>query len=175
MLKTIYIHNLQEKVVGDIYKEFLKYAFSKTDYFMLVYVNYYNKGYTPKQRYFRDRLQPFKVKSRSNPSWPGTPKTNCPDTSYKIVFYRTDEKAMEILSEASGWSAWSRPGMPEDLAFFSHSQCWAYSTGHEQMATVLCANEEDINTFQAMGIIDSSSVVDFAQDQLKLYEESILK
>ena len=60
---------------GKMYNDFIDYAFENTDYFMLVYVNYYSKGYSRKQKYFIDALKKYKVKSRTNPSWPGTLQT----------------------------------------------------------------------------------------------------
>lgn len=37
-----------DRCSGTIYEQFIDYAFKHTDFFMLVYVNYYNKGYTKK-------------------------------------------------------------------------------------------------------------------------------
>ena len=82
-----------DRCSGTTYEQFIDYAFKHTDFFMLVYVNYYNKGYTKKMKSFMKSLKPFQVKRRTNPSWPGTELTICPNTSYKVVFYRTDEDA----------------------------------------------------------------------------------
>ena len=92
MDKIIYFKNDDQErdyCNGEVYEDFLDYAFSKTDYFMLVYINYYGEGYTSKQKYFKNALQKFKVKSRNNPSWPGTLNMVCKNTTYKIVFYKT--------------------------------------------------------------------------------------
>ena len=35
---------------GQNYLDFLDYAFSRTDYFMLVYTNYHGKGYSTRQK-----------------------------------------------------------------------------------------------------------------------------
>mgnify|MGYP003221416505 FL=1 len=37
-----------DRCSGTTYEQFIDYAFKHTDFFMLVYVNYYNKGYTKK-------------------------------------------------------------------------------------------------------------------------------
>ena len=82
---------------GQYYDDFLDYAFSSNDYFMLVYVNYKQRGYTQTQSYFKKALSPYKVKTRTNPSWPGTLRTIRPNATYQIVFYRTDDEAKKYL------------------------------------------------------------------------------
>lgn len=75
MDKIIYLENKNQKdncFSGQAYKNFLDFAFERTDYFMLVYVNYNNKGFTSEMKYFQKKLLPYKVKNRTNPSWPGT-------------------------------------------------------------------------------------------------------
>ena len=152
------------------YHLFLDYAFSKTDYFMLVYVNYYGKGYTKSQKHFRDALSPYKVKTRANTSWPGTLKTACPNTSYKIVFYKTVEEAKLVLKEVSCISAWTR-GYPEDLAFFIGNQCWFYSVGHEKIAAVIDATEEDIDFLESNGLAQRKNAYVPKDNYFDAYDE----
>ncbi len=128
---------------GEVYRAFIDYAFEKTDYFMLVYINHFGHGYTKDQKYFKKALWPYRVCSRANPVWPGSPGVESPNTTYKIMFYRNDPRAKEILKEKSAVSEWTW-GSPEDLAFFKGSTCWFCSTGHEDLATVIHADEEDI-------------------------------
>ena len=116
-----------DRCSGTTYEQFIDYAFNHTDFFMLVYVNYYNKGYTKKMKSFMKSLKPFQVKRRTNPSWPGTELTICPNTSYKVVFYRTDEDAKEVLKHVFKISDWSCPENPQDLAFFKGNKCWFYT------------------------------------------------
>lgn len=143
---------------GAAYHAFLDYAFEKTDYFMLVYINYFGKGYTKKQKLFKTLLDKYKVKSRTNPSWPGTPWTDRGEkTTYKIVFYRTDEEAKTILKKADALSDWG-PGAPEDLAFFKGDRCWFFSTGHEGLATVVHADASDLTFLEAHGIASGEDV-----------------
>ncbi|MBE7067379.1 MAG: hypothetical protein E7385_07505 [Ruminococcaceae bacterium] len=146
MDKIIFFENEKtEQCAGENYYAFLDYAFQNTDCFMLVYVNYYNQGYSKKMKYYKNILNKYKVKSRSNPSWPGVLETYCPNTTYKIVFYKTDPEAKEILKQVDKLSAWSRPSYPEDLSFFKGNQCWFYSVGHEGIGAILHAREEDID------------------------------
>lgn len=147
---------------GQIYYDFLDYAFSQTDFFMLVYVNYYGKGYSSQMKNFKNALKSFKVKSRTNPSWPGTLVTRCADTTYKIVFYRTDPVAKEILKEVDKLSAWSRPSYPQDLSFFKGNQCWAYSVGHEIIQGIIHANKQDIDFVVKHGLADYSDVTPYS-------------
>lgn len=64
MDKMIFFKNNNLKTdycCGQVYYDFLDYAFSRADYFMLVYVNYYGNGYTAAQKYFKNALNSFKV------------------------------------------------------------------------------------------------------------------
>ena len=154
MDKVVYFKNDDQRTdycSGAVYRNFLEYAFSRTDYFMLVYVNYYGKGYSGIMKSFMRDLKPFQVKVRSNPSWPGT-TTFCPNTHYKVVFYRNCPQAKEILNKVDRLSAWSRPSYPQDLAFFSGTQCWFYSVGHEKIAAVLHASNGDISFLAENGL-----------------------
>ena len=155
MEKIIYFNNdnqTKDYCSGQIYFDFLDYAFARTDYFMLVYINYYGKGYTERQKHFKDALKKFKVKSRTNPKWPGTLSSASKNTTYKVIFYRTDLKAQDILKEVSKLSDWERPCLPEDLAFFKGNQCWFYSVGHEKIAAIIHATEEDIDFVDSKGL-----------------------
>ena len=148
---------------GQTYYDFIDYAFDKADYFMLVYVNYYGKGYSAQQKYFKEKLKKFKVKSRSNPSWPGTPATFCPDTTYKIVFYKTDSAAKPILKEVDRLNKWSNPTFPEDLAFFIGNKCWFWSVGHENLAEISRADEKDTEFINSKGL-NSSSIITYVEE-----------
>ena len=152
MQKIIYFDEVEKKCIDKAYQNFIDYAFENTDYFMLVYVNYYGKGYTKTMRYYRDALKSYKVKSRSNPSWPGTPGTYTAKTTYKVVFYKTDPTAKEILNEVYGISSWTCPSYPQDLAFFKGNICWFYSVGHEKMAAILHASKKDLDFLEANGL-----------------------
>lgn len=148
MGKVIYFDNddqQNEACCGQAYRRFLDYAFERTDYFMLVYVNYNGKGYSKTMKYYRDTLKPFAVKSRKNPSWPGVPSTYSSHTTYKVVFYRSNPKAKELLKKVNKLSDWSCPNYPQDLAFFKGNQCWFYSVGHEKIAAIIHATDEDLN------------------------------
>ena len=158
---------------GKMYNDFIDYAFENTDYFMLVYVNYYAKGYSKKQKYFIDALKKYKVKSRTNPSWPGTLKTLRPNTTYKIVFYKTEPEAKKILNEVNALSDWSRPSMPEDLAFFKGNQCWFYSVGHEKISAIIHANESDINFLESKGLIKVENVLNHKDNYYDQYDEEL--
>ena len=176
MNKVIYFNNDSKTLnlcCNETYFDFLDYAFSKADYFMLVYVNYYGKGYTKQQKYFRNKLKNFKVKSRSNPSWPGTLNTVCPNTTYKIIFYRTNPQAKNVLKELNSINAWSRPNAPEDLAFFKKNECWFYSVGHENIAAFLHADDEDLEFVETKKLAVKSKVFVPEDNYFELYNEEL--
>ena len=134
---------------GDNYPLFLDYAFDVADFFMLVYVNYYGNGYSAIMKKFKKELKPFQVKTRTDPHWPGTPFTYCLNTTYKIVFYRTDIKAKAILKKVNALNDWSCPHYPQDLAFFKGNICWFYSVGHENIAAVLRPTNDDFEFLES--------------------------
>ena len=176
MEKVIYFKNddqHKDYCTGKIYQDFLDYAFLKSDYFMLVYINYYGKGYTKHQRYFKKVLDKFKVKSRSNPSWPGTLTAICHNTTYKVIFYKTQLEAKKILEEVNSLSDWSRPGYPEDLAFFKGNQCWFYSVGHEKIAAIIHADKEDIAFLESKGLANTESSFVAQNNYFDSYDENI--
>lgn len=158
---------------GNIYYEFLDYAFQRTDYFMLVYVNYYGKGYSKIMKAYKKALKPFEVKSRTNPSWPGTLKTICVDTTYKIVFYKNDEKAKEILKKVSCISQWAGPSHPQDLAFFMGNKCWFYSVGHEKIAAIIHATKEDLEFLEQKGLALQINAYKAKDNYFDSYDEKI--
>ena len=131
-------HNYYDACSGQAYYDFIDYAFSICDYFMLVYVNYCGKGFTKTMKAFRKALSPYRVKSRSNASWPGTLMTYCANTIYRVIFYRTEEAAKEVLKRVSSISDWCRPAYPQDLAFFKGNICWFASTAHERRDGFAC-------------------------------------
>lgn len=157
---------------GQLYYDFLDYAFSQADYFMLVYVNYYGKGYTNEQKYFKNALKKFQIKSRSNPSWPGTLKTICSNTTYKIIFYKTTNDAKEILKKVDALNDWSR-GKPEDLAFFKGNQCWFYSVGHEKIAAIIRANATDIEFLNSKGLASKKEAFVPTNNYFDAYDEKL--
>lgn len=163
-----------DRCSGDVYSRFIDYAFEESDFFMLVYVNYYGKGYTKVMKKFRDELQPFVVKSRSNPSWPGTLETYCPNTTYKVIFYRKDEKAKEILKTVDRLSTWSCPSYPQDLAFFKGNNCWSYSIGHEVMGGLIDPTEKDILFLEENGLASRSNIEIDTDNYYSAYDETII-
>ena len=153
--RIVYFNNTNDETdncSGQKYIDFLDYAFKESDYFMLVYINYYGKGYTKTMKDFRNKLKPYKVKSRCNPKWPGVMETYCKDTTYKIVFYRNVPQAKEVLCMVNKMSDWSQPSHPVDLAFFKGNQCWFYSVGHEKIAGIIHASENDIDFVLSKGL-----------------------
>lgn len=158
---------------GAVYRRFLDYAFSRTDFFMLVYANYDGKGYTKIMKSFLQELKPFQVKRRCDPSWPGTPATDCSNTTYKIVFYKNCAQAKEILGKVDCLSAWTRPFYPQDLAFFKGNQCWFYSVGHERIAEIIHATDEDISFLEENGLANREDAYTPKNNWFDTYNEVI--
>lgn len=177
MEKVIYFKNEngeKDYCVAGVYKSFLDYAFLKADYFMLVYINFYGQGLSEKQAYFKDRLSKFEVKRRNNPKWPGVLGMICRDTTYEVIFYSTSPEAKDALNEVSAMSDWSRPGMPEDLAFFTGNQCWFYSVGHEKIAAIVRASCEDIEFVELHGLASREKAFVCTDGYYEQYDEELI-
>lgn len=144
------------------YKKFIDYAFERTDYFMLVFVDYYGQGYSSSMEHFEKTLEPYKVMSRTNPSWPGTPETKAANTTYSVNFYKTNKRAKLILKEVEYFNDWSRPNNPQDLAFFVGNKCWFYSVGHEKISAIINPNKQDLDFLSSVGLhIEPLKCIDF--------------
>ena len=177
MRHYIYFENNGQRkdyCVGSAYYNFLDYAFEETDFFMLVYVNYYGKGYSKIMREFKKALKPYKIKSRTNPSWPGTLATYCWNTTYKIIFYKNDVKARDILKKVDRLSAWSCPSYPQDLAFFKGNQCWSFSVGHEKIAGIIDPTDKDLDFLEENGLALRTDVEIERSDYFDAYNEHII-
>ena len=149
---------------GQKYREFIDHAFSKFDHFMLVYINYGGRGYKKSKKYFKKKLEPFKAYSRSDPMWPAyysSSELDDPDSTFKIVFYRTDPAAKDILKEVDSLSDWSRYGNPEDLAFYKNGQCRFFSDAHERTACFLHADMEDIDFLISNGLAGAENIKEY--------------
>lgn len=178
MDKIIYFDNdnqLVDRCSGQTYFDFINYAFLETDFFMLVYVNYYGKGYTKVMKSFMKELDSSKVKRRTNPRWPGTLKTDCRDTTYKIVFYRNTAEAKEILKRVTCLSDWSSPSYPQDLAFFKGNQCWFYSVGHEKIGAIIHATDKDLDFVEANGLAMRDSAYKPQSNYFDSYDEILIE
>ena len=175
MTKYVYFNGNQKKdyCSGTVYYNFIDYAFSNTDYFMLVYVNYYGSGYSKVMKDFKRELQPYKVKSRTNPRWPGTLNTYCANTSYKVVFYRNEIKAKEILKKVDRLSAWSSPIYPQDLAFFKGNRCWSFSVGHENIAGIINPTDEDVIFLEDNNLALNDNIKTRNDNYFDIYNENI--
>ena len=176
MDKIIYFNNDNQRkdyCVGQTYCDFLDYAFKRTDYFMLLYANYYGKGYTKIMKHYRKALQPFEVKNRSNASWPGTLEQFCQSSTYKVIFYQNNEKAKEILKTVSGISEWTCPSHTQDLAFFKGNICWSYSVGHEKIAAIIHATKEDLEYVEKLGLASKENAYTQKNNYFDAYNEQI--
>lgn len=176
MEKIIYFDNKDKKYSlcsGKLYYEFLDYAFSESDYFMLVYVNYNENGFTKCMKLFREKLKSFEVKCRSNPSWPGTLNTYSQNTTYKVIFYKNCIQAREILKTVTCLNDWSRPYYPQDLAFFKGNQCWFFSVGHENIAAIIHATDKDIDFVESRGLAQRVNVRELNNNYFNAYNENL--
>jgi hypothetical protein len=124
-------------------------------------------------KYFRDALKPFKVKSRSNPVWPGN-AMEASDTTYLIAFYKNTEEAKKILKEKEALNYWGY-NSPADLAFFKGDVCWFYSVSHEDIAGIIHADDEDIDFIISKGLASGDFVEPYSSFYDKYNEKGLSK
>lgn len=136
-----------EWTFGDIseqnYKDLIDYCAETCDYCMLVYRYHTQKGLPTPVKIIKDQLSPFCVKSRSNPSWPGTPGTYATFYSYEVDFYTLTEEVKSVLYGANRLFDFDGENYPQDLAFFRGNKCFLYSVVHEGFASIVDPEKED--------------------------------
>ena len=71
-------------------------------------------------------------------------------------------------------SDWSCPENPQDLAFFKGNKCWFYSVGHEKIAGIIRADDEDVDFVVKCGLADYSDVEPF-NPHYCVFDEEIVK
>ena len=153
------------------YYDFIEYALQRSDYFMLVYVNYENHGFSQIIKNIKQELKPYYFKKRTNPSWIGTPFTYCANTTYQVTYYHSCTEVNKILSKVNNIFQWSRPLYPQDLSFFVKKQCWCYTVGHEEIMGIIDPSSEDIDFLKAHNMFDKRNIKTFNMN----YIEDILK
>ena len=175
MRRVIYLKSGGRDCTGRAYLAFLERAFAECDYFMLVYAFRRGSRYGAELRRCREALEPYLVKRRTQPSWPGTTLSRTPEVRYEVAFYRTVPEAKAILQGAAALTAWSAPRRPQDLAFFRRNRCWFFSSSARREAALLHASAEDIALLVQLGLADPADVqpeeryYDLYDEQLEVY------
>ena len=157
-----------EKITGQTYIDFLDLFFKETDYFMLVYPR---KNLSENQILFKNKLQPFEYKKRYAINHPGTEYAYQGEPFLEMIFYRTDEKAKEILKEVDELRKLSFPNYPEDIVFYSGKKCRFFSVAHEYMGCIIHATEEDIDFLKKHDLYNIKCVDELPVDFSKWDEE----
>lgn len=135
----------------ETYREFLDYAFEISNFFMLLYRNWYNRGYSEIQKSYMKDLGPFKVKSKIE-SYPENASV------YQYIFYKNNEKAKEILKKINLINYFNKPTFPENLSFFKENRCRIKTITHEGEGVVLDATDKDVDFFFKLGLSKSDDI-----------------
>lgn len=136
----------------EIYKKFITYMLTHSDFFSLVYFKYReNEKMKKTSRIIANNLKEFKKYSGNTQKWPNTETY---DTShiYKIVFYRSDIRCLDSLIQVKDLYSWDYPHAPMDLCFYKNGYCWLAVTAHEHMAFLYTNNKSEILELQALGV-----------------------
>ena len=173
MGKRIFFHGYWDQIgcTGEVYQRFIDYAFEQADSFMLVYVNSGGHGYTKRQKYYRDNLKKFKIKSRTDARWPlQSHRPEEPPTTYKVVFYKTHPDAKPFLLEAGALHQWGG-SYPANLALFKGNICWFAFEYDFGLAGFFLATPQDLQFAVENGLADQNAAE--AMDQWDLFEEAL--
>lgn len=144
-----------DDITGSAYERFIDYALAHTDAFMFVGCNYYNSRiYKTHVKPFIKELQPYAIKRRHDPQWPGTVQAGTDRYQRTIYFYRSDPNAAAVLKSAGRIFGWVYPYYPEDLAFFRQGYCWMASVAHEEYLWFYRETKEDLTFFRSLGVLE---------------------
>ena len=141
------------------YYDFIHYCINNSSAFMLVYVDYCQSNNNNRKTEIKNRLKKYEMKKRNDPKWPGTILTELTGRrTVEIIFYKSCEEVKEVLMSVDNIFSWTRPDMPEDLAFFKGNKCWFYSTAHEELATLVEPSKEDIGFFEKINCFNEKKI-----------------
>ena len=145
------------RFADDKYEGFIDYCIGTSDYFMLVFVKYQMQPFTAIMEEIYRELLPYRVKTRTNPCWPGTEQYS-KNTAYDVSFYRCDPRIRATLMKVKNLFSWSRPNLPQDLSFFRGNVCWQYTVGHEHLAFIKEPTAQDIEMLHQIELDYDSEV-----------------
>ena len=89
-------------------------------------------------------------KSKSIVDWPGLVE-DISGADYKMIIYRADDEAKQILKEVDALSDWSGKN-PEYLAFFNGQKCWFYSASLIGVAAIINPDNLDFEFIEKHGL-----------------------
>ena len=159
-------------ILDELYGKLIDYCLRNTSSFMLVYAKYQMKPYSSEMEEIRRELTKFEIKRRINPSWPGTPATYSSNTEYQIVFYACEQEARNSLLKTNSLFSWTRPEMPQDLAFFRGNKCWLYTVAHEGFFCVIDPTQADVEFLKSVGLYDISAIGSYLpEDEWQFFED----
>jgi len=68
------------------------------------------------------------------------------DQTASVYYYSTDNKAREIIKEASNsLHSWIHPNLPEDLSFIKNGSPWLINNSHEHESYIKTNDKEEIS------------------------------
>ncbi|MBP3554378.1 MAG: hypothetical protein J6K63_01940 [Clostridia bacterium] len=144
-----YIEDFEDR---EGYEKFIDHMLSYSDYFSFIYFRYReNERMKKTTREIHDALAKFKVKSKFTHEWPGTISFD-DQHFYKIVLYRSDPAAKEILCRFTHLFDWDYPMAPMDMAFYKDGMCVFSVTAHERDASLYTDDKKLVHTLEAMGV-----------------------
>lgn len=156
-----------DKIIEQVFSDFLDLFFDETDYFMLVYPR---KNLSENQILFKNELKPFEFKKRYTIDHPGTKYYYSGEPFLEMVFYHTDEKAKEILKKVKGLCSFKSPDYPYDIAFYKGNKCRFFSVAHEYIGSILFATQNDIDFLKNHNLFNAELADDMDADFNKFDE-----
>lgn len=112
------------------YLKLLDWALDNSSSFSLVWRK--NFKFEESAKTVQKKLKSYLERTEITDNWPGTKVFCIPED--KVIFYKTNEKSIEILKEVKSLFKWLAPRYPEDLAFYYNNKPIFGSVSHEEMA-----------------------------------------
>jgi hypothetical protein len=82
-----------------------------------------------------NRLEEYFIRKSESNSWPGT---LLKDSTATVLYYRSEERILDVLFTAKSLYHWQHPDYPEDLSFYTKEGTnWFCSISHEHDAFFL--------------------------------------
>lgn len=144
---------LEKDLSGEEYSQFLNYMLNKSDAFSLVYFKYNESEKVKKTvKQLKESLKPFVIYSRIGNEWPSMITLNENNHIHKIVLYRADFNAKNVLLKVKSLFSWDYPESPMDLCFYRDGYGWFASSSHEQFSYIYTEDEQEISQLADLGI-----------------------
>lgn len=148
--------------VGDVFRNMMQYAIDRSDAVMFVFSHMQSETMPKRRREswegIRERFAKDRIKTRSDPQWPGTNLTKVAhkwptkDITYVDVYRLSPEIKKFLMTPESLFAGWEMSQYPNDPAWLKDQFAWFETTIHEWGASMYLDNPADFQRLKDMGV-----------------------